>query len=508
MTPNSTSTGLFPVSKEKKTPREATCHAATPTQSLRRAVKPLGEHNRSRSHSPAFDALSMKDKRIPRAQKTMLPGVDLSRRFADSIHGPCTLATNRGVIDVRSPRGSLTLDRIREGCPSSLRREKKASGTAVKTRLRGAADTPPVQKAISFTTPSKKDNTVKDSNRKHGMLVKRKDLIEHFIIEGKKESSFKPASAPSLSSSKSFVELHAARNIDIGSRNLKSTQVNHLEGQSKSAVLRSVSLPKGTEFAGKILGSDVTPLVESPGPRNSFHLIMAMSRRISRNTEEKSFMKDAACKLDSDWTELSPPRSEALCDRNLGFWEDGRSGGAATSNLGEDLYGKENLHTSNITSTDVCGDVMLSSLPCKSPEVNNGDFTVEESSPSWDLQEDNVAQEWFLSKDSVSCFESLMKGSKTPEPHSSKSPELTKRAVGLGSAAGAPPGSTGENRQQYVSNQQTPPPPGNELPRIFEKGVSASFCRGLLWRRSLDGTRRNGVCEGQTKMQTSRHLDD
>lgn len=68
----------------------------------------------------------------------------------------------------------------------------------------------------------KKDNIVKDSNRKYGMLVKWKDFIEYFIIEGKKEFSFKFVLVFLFLFLKLFVEFYVVRNIDIGFWNLKS----------------------------------------------------------------------------------------------------------------------------------------------------------------------------------------------------------------------------------------------------------------------------------------------
>lgn len=100
--------------KDNKISGVTPCHVGTPTPSLRRgAVKPLGDHNivKSRTHSPALGYPSVNDscKRTPvRSQKkTILPGVDLSHKFADgSIHG---LTTYRGPADFRSPLGSPSL---------------------------------------------------------------------------------------------------------------------------------------------------------------------------------------------------------------------------------------------------------------------------------------------------------------------------------------------------------------------------------------------------------------
>ena len=428
----------------KKAPGAGVSHVGTPTPSLqgRRGVKPLGENNRSRSHSPALGSLSVKEKRTPaRAQqKTMLTGVDLTRRFADS------LTTNRGTAAFGSPRGSPTLDRIQEGCSSSLGRERKGVGTAFKSRLRGGDDTPPVKKAITFSTPFGKE---KSSFRKQDKLLKRKDLSEHFVpdVEDKALSSL----APPLSTIKPFVERHGGRDVDFLSK-----EPILLEVQSKLSLFSDLPMSKSIGLRGKLVGSDCkVTLTETLAPRSSTHdkLAMGIGHRSFGAREGRSFVEDAPCRLAFDAIELSPqgPKSVGAQSSGVEAWKDERLGAAASVSPQHD---------------DGDADVMPSPLQCKSPEVCNRG--VDEAGLPWEYQEDTVAQEWFHSRD-MSCFESFSKGSKTPEPQPSKSPELSRRAIGL-PGVGALLEGTGVDRQGDVANQNTPSPQPTSSPEFLKRG--------------------------------------
>lgn len=491
--PHPTPAGHYSHPKEKKTPGGTSCHLGTPTQSLRRVVKPLGEHNRSRSHSPALDSLSVKDKRTPRSKTTMLPGVDLTRRFADSIHGPCSLATNRGLVDIRSPRGSPTLDRIHEGCPSSLGREKKGPGTGTKTRLRGVDDTPPVKKAIAFSTPYGKD-----SFRKHEKLVKRKDLNERFIHEAKKDPTTTPAIGTPPLSTKPPIDRHAMADIPHISKDLNFTQLNHIDGQSKFPMFRDLTMPMGCRFVGKANGSDIVSLTEIVSPRDSIHDLMAvkMGHRSSDVVDGLFLVKDAPSELGFNSTELFMLGPKSLSGNALGpeIWKDVRTSGAAISSSRKDVYRMENMCEDHMSKVDEYGgDAVLSPLLCKSPELMSKGFSADETNLNWELREDNVAQEWFRSRGSMSCFESFSGGSKTPEPQPSKSPELSKRAIGEGSRVGSFLGSSGVDRQDDVLHQHTPSPQATSSPEFLKRGSVPPSTGGCFGAGPLMGPEGRSV---------------
>lgn len=455
--------------KEKKTTTPVgtttttACHVGTPTPSLRRGVvKPLGEHNRSRSHSPALGSLSVKDKRTPaRAQKTLLTGVDLTRRFTDSLHGP--LATSRGPAEFRSPRGSPSLDRIQEGCSSSLGRERKGAGAAFKSRLRGGGDdnnSTPVKKAITFSTPFGKETIGKDSVRKHERAVKRKDLNEHFTLEGKKEEI-----AIGSLSAKPYLERRTARDVDFFPA----------REPSKLSLFSDLPISKGTGLRGKVgAARDATvSVLETVAARSSVSIHEKMATGVGHRSfgasEGRSFGKDAPCRLAFDAIELSPllasskPPSK---NAELEIWQLEDHSAAAISSPPQN----------SDTSSDA--DVMLSPLPCKSPEV----CTRESGLMNWEMQEDNVAQEWFRSRE-MACFESFSKGSKTPEAQPSKSPELSKRAMGASAGVGGLLEATGMDHQQEVTipNQNTPSPQPTSSPEFLKRGSvppSAGGCFG------------------------------
>ncbi|KAG0578839.1 hypothetical protein KC19_4G053300 [Ceratodon purpureus] len=431
--------------KEK---RAAVCHAGTPTPALRRVpVKPLGESNRSRSHSPALGSLSVKDKRTPARgqQKTMLTGVDLTRRFADSVHGA---TTTRGAGDFRSPRGSPSLDRIQEGCSSSMGRERKGSGTGFKSRLRGGEDTPPVKKAITFTTPFGKE---KSSVRKHDKVVKRKDLTEHFVLEVKKEDVGLSSLAPPMSSMKPYVERHGGRDVD-------SKEAGLVEVARKLPLFSDLAMSKSIGLRGRVVGNDgKVSLMETLGARSSMHekLAMGIGHRSFGAREGRSFAEDVPCRLAFDAIELSPqgPKSVGAQSSGIEVWEDARLRVAAPMSPQQD---------------EGDADAMPLPLPCNSPEVCNRGSVVGEGGLPWDFQEDSVAQEWFRSRD-MACFESFSMASKTPEPQVSKSPEMSRRAVGLPGVGALLEGAEGE-RQEDFANQQTPSPQPTSSPEFLKRG--------------------------------------
>lgn len=435
-------TGEMPSTPTNAKKGAAQCYVGTPTPSLRqRVVKPLGEHNRSRSHSPALESVSVKDKRTPaRAPKPMLTGVDLTRRFTDSVHGP---TTNRAAGEFRSPRGSPSLDRIQEGWSSSTGRERKGAGTACKSRLRGGDDTP-VKKAITFSTPFGKE---KSTVRKQEKLLKRKDLSEHFILEVKKEDLAALSSLPPPPSTmKPFVERHSPREVDFLAK-----EAGFLEAQRKLLLFSDIPVSKCIGLRGKVLGTDgkAVSLMETLASRSSMHekLATGVGHRSFGAREGWSFAEDVPCRLAFDAIEMSP---QGVKSSGLEVWNDERLGAVAP------------------LSPDCDADVMLSPLPCQSPEVGICGSPMGEAGLPWELQEDNVAQEWFRSRD-MACFESFSKGSKTPEPQPSKSPELTRRAIGLPGVS-ALLECTGVERTEDVANRQTPSPQPTSSPEFLKRG--------------------------------------
>jgi hypothetical protein len=373
--------------------------------------------------------------------------VDLTRRFADSVHGP---ATSRATA---SPRGSPSLDRIQEGCSSSMGRERKGAGTAaLKSRLRGGGeDTPPVKKAITFSTPFGKE---KSSVRKHEKLPKRKDLSEHF--EAKQEASIKP-----------FVERHGGREVEFLAKEASLIEVPSFS-DLKSMVLR-----------GKVDGKG--SLVETSGARSSVHekLAMAVRCRSFGAREGRSFVEDAPCRLAFDAIELSPLGGQSSGVR---VWRDA---GAVSPSPSPSPSPQQDERDA---------DVVLLPLACNSPEVCNRGSPVDEGGSPWAMQEDNVAQEWFRSRD-MACFESFNKGSKTPEPQLSKSPELTRRAIGLPGVGALQDDGAGAD----VANQQTPSPQPTSSPEFLKRGSVPPSTGGCFGAGPLMGPEGMGSVKDRRK---------
>lgn len=464
---------LFSLAKERMQEKKmagSTGHLGSPTQSLRRVVKPLGEHNRSRIYSPAVIDSQIRDKinvtkgmkTTPRAKKAMVAtggGVDLTRRFADIIHGPCSLATNRTTSENhQSPRGTPLLDKIREECLVSHGRDRKAGTASKSSRLRKADDS--VKKVITFTTSSS-ETKVKSLRRK-----------EFEVQEW----------------------MHSRDAARVDSYRLKNIPTTPPPEPSKSPAL--------TRRAFESVSKQGTYSIEQRNQQEE-EVSLTLATPPPQQTNSPDFLKRCSS---------LPPSGMPSCDAARFFPKSVEKNITIIPKVHDPVEleeleeAHEWLHSRDLTCIDSysIGDTTPSPQPSKSPILTRravsssgkgagGSGCLEdEYILNWRQQEEvNLAspsadpsREY---RENLNFTDSYSIGSATPSPQPSKSPELTRRAIGSGSGSG---GSfkedstlveTKQPEEEVLLNLHTPSPQPTYSPEFLKRGSvppSSGSCFG------------------------------
>lgn len=461
---------LFSLAKERMQEKKmsgSTGHLGSPTQSLRRVVKPLGEHNRSRIYSPAVVDSQIRDKinvtkgmkTTPRAKKAMTAtggGVDLTRRFADSIHGPCSLATNRTTSENhQSPRGTPLLDRIREECSVSHGRDRKAGIASKSSRLRKADDS--VKKVITFTTSSS-ETKVKSLRRKEFEAQEWMHSREVACIDSYRigNNTITPPPEPSKSPAltrRAFESVSKQGTSSIEQRNQQEEEASSTlatpppqQTSSPDFLMRCSSLPPSgmsscdaARFFPMSVEKNVTIIPNVHDPVKCEEV---------EEVHEWLHSRDLTC-IDSysigDTTPSPQPSKSPILTRRA-VSSSGKGAGGAGSLEDEYTLNRRQQEEVNLASP--------------SPE------------PSREYRE------YLNFNDPYSI------GSTTPSPQPSKSPELTRRAIGSGSGGSFKEDSTlveSQQPEEEVSNLHTPSPQPTYSPEFLKRGSvppSSGACFG------------------------------
>lgn len=426
---------LFPAVKENRTPRFGV-HSTSQVNSPRRIVKPLGEHKPENS-SPSLGSprreKRLQEEKTPRAKKATSARDVLTRRIADDVHGPCSLATNT-IVGTRSPSSGSPLNRIAEEGYQFRSRHRKGVGSIL--RSKGEGDDRGVQKKVFANIASSE----KDVSRKEKIGVrafKRKEFSRHFAPNAKEHEmptlvakALEPSIPRGFSNWATLVEGDSVSDEAL-------SQLGEIENLTSPELATLPEATKQEMVAGDQENYDKESASEMPGPSKS-----------------PEFIKRGAVRCPVAEGIVGLPKEVQI----------EKTPSPQTSEFGYVAY----------ADAFECDNLTPSPQHSISPEFKKrvaglgaGESYV--AGVTVDFQESILDKE--RSRFSgAAYFEDFENESMIPLPQPSKSPEVRKRGLSTGAAGSSVLGTTSEHREDGL-NEGTPPPQTTHSPEFIKRGL-------------------------------------